>query len=163
MNCLMKIDRGFDLSWEEKLAYLSYRFAEGEQKKCPLYHIFEDGLYIREMQIPAGTLFVGRPHLHGHRVVLMKGRVLWIMEKEKKVMEAPAETMTVPGFQMVALALTDVVSRTYHPNGAECKDVDILEAGIFGSIEERLALGKMVFERIEGELDVSNLLGMGAV
>lgn len=162
MNCLMKVDRAFDLTWEEKLAYLSYRFAEGEQKKCPLYHIFEDGLYIREIRIPAGTLYVGRPHLLGSRVVLLEGKVLWIREDTKQVMEAPAETQTIPGFQMVGLSLSDVVARTFHPNGDECKDVDKLEARIFGSIEERMALGKSVFEKVEGDPGAS-ILGLEAV
>jgi hypothetical protein len=65
------------LNWQDKLAYLVYQFSQiPDQIDCPVAHSFVGESYIREMRIPAGTLFIGRPHTHGHLVQLVEGSVV---------------------------------------------------------------------------------------
>lgn len=158
MKCLMELDSPrFNLTWKEKLAYLGFKFAGASEdpERIKLKHIFEPGMYIREMTIPAEMLFIGRPHLLGHRCELVSGRILLITENAKTHMEAPAELWSKPGYMMCLYTKTDMVGRTYHPipdygdkahYGTHA--IAMLEETIFGPIDELLALGESVRRKI---------------
>ena len=141
------------LSWAEKLAYLAHtltpRMERPVDETCPVKHSFEPGMYVREMFIPADTLFIGRPHRHGHRCELISGSVIHMAEDGNVVRRAPFEVHTAPGYQMVLRAVTDVVGRTYHPNPTESRDVAALELDAFHENDELLQLGRDVERRIE--------------
>jgi hypothetical protein len=47
-----------------------------EQTELPLKHSFAPGVYAREMEIPAGTLLIGKIHKHRHHNFLMKGSII---------------------------------------------------------------------------------------
>lgn len=151
MKCLMELDQPkFGLNFREKLAYIGFAAPEEWRgPECPVTHLFEPGLYIREMFIPAETLFIGRPHTFGHRCELVSGKVLLITEEAKTHMEAPAELWSKPGFMMCLYAKTDVIGRTFHPNPDERRDTDAMENEIFGSIEELIALGKEARAKVQ--------------
>lgn len=159
MKCLMELDSAkFSLTWKEKLAYLGFKFAaasEGDNARITLKHIFEPGVYIREMTIPAEMLFIGRPHLIGHRCELVSGRILLITQDAKTHMEAPAELWSKPGYMMCLYSKTEVIGRTYHPfetltvDGARfSQNARLLEEQIFGAIDELVALGEKVRQKI---------------
>lgn len=150
MNCLMELDNPrYGLSQKEKLAYLGFRFAQiSDGSVCPVTHIFEPGVYVREILIPAASLFVGRPHLFGHRCELVSGRIVLITEDSKTHMEAPAEMHTAPGYMMCLYAKTEVIGRTYHPNPDERRDVEVMEAEIFAPVAQLLEIGRRVHEKI---------------
>lgn len=168
MKCLMELDNPrFNLTWKEKLAYLGFKFSAQSEDltKCPVTHSFTDTHYVREMFIPKETLFIGRPHLHGHRCELVSGKILLITEQAKTHMEAPAELWSKPGYMMCLYSKTDVVGRTYHPIAdletfgfpAMLVDEKELERQIFGSIEELLQIGEQVRKKIhaiEGKVTV---------
>jgi hypothetical protein len=146
MKCLLELDR-FPLTWEDKLAYLTFKFASNEQTLCPVTHTFKNGWYVREMFIPKETLFIGRKHRHGHRCELVSGNILHVTEFAKRHLEAPFEFTTTPGYQMVLYAKTDVVGRTYHPDTGE-RDTDALERDIFEPVEDLIEAGSKVRQRI---------------
>lgn len=139
------------LSWKERLAYLTVKFLELPQQACPVEHVFKDGHYYRTMRIPAGALFIGRPHRHGHRVDLIEGQVILIHPQVRELRRAPDSMQTVPGFQTVFHALTDVVGRTVHPDTGE-RDIDKLEEGIFESLDSIKALGVATAHKMQGLL-----------
>jgi|SRR5689334_22186499 len=131
-----------NLNWNEKLAYLTHQFLTMEQTGCPLIHRFEQGLYIREIRIPAETVIIGRVHRHGHVCQLLEGDLILIhREGTREGFRAPSQIMTEPGYQMVVYAMTDVVARTVHPNPTEERDIAKLEADIFESAESVKELG----------------------
>lgn len=143
MKCLMELDNSrFGLTFKEKLAYIAAHLSLGPA--TPVRHLFEPGVYIREITIPAEMLFIGRPHTFGHRCELLSGKIMLITEEAKTHMEAPAELQSKPGFMMCLYAKTDVIGRTYHPNPDERRDTDAMEDEIFGSIAELVALGEQV-------------------
>lgn len=139
-----------DLTWKEKLAYLTFKLLEQPQTECPLEHIFEDGTYIREMRIPAGTLFLGRAHRYGHECQLVSGIVLQVTETGRRVVEAPFTVHTTPGYHMVMFTLTDIVGRTVHPHTGD-KNTQRLEDDIFESVESLKDLGSIVHQRLESK------------
>jgi len=151
MNAVAKLEA--ELSWPEKVAFLAHRFRAitdmDNDRDMPVTHSFEPGMYVREMFIPKDTYFIGREHRHGHHCVLVSGSVVVMSADGETPLSAPAELMTVPGYQMVLRALTDVVGRTYHPNPAESRDIAALEAEAFHPAEEVFKLGRDVSRRVE--------------
>lgn len=119
-----------------------------EQTECPVTHRFEQNLYVRDIRIPAGSLFIGRAHRHGHVCQLLEGSVIHITENGRGIVEAPFEMMTTPGYHVVLYALTDVLGRTVHPNPSNSRDIAALEAEFAEPVEELKALGEQVQRRL---------------
>lgn len=141
-----------DLSWHEKLAYLASRWApvtDTPIEACPVKHSFDRGLYVREIFIPAGTIFIGRPHKVGHRIEGISGRVVLYINGERRDFDGPFELHTQAGTQIAAHAITDHVAHTYHANPGESRNVDECEAAAFAAADEVLQLGKVVGMRLK--------------
>lgn len=140
-----------DLSWKEKLALLGSDFLGRTQIECPVTHKFEGGNYIRTMTIPQGTLFIGRPHRKGHVCRLDGGSLIQFTE-DGQIERFPGDSIrSVPGYQVVLYALTDVVGSTIHPDTGE-RDLEALEAEIFESRESFVELGIQVRKALEARL-----------
>jgi hypothetical protein len=140
----------FGLSWREKVALVGVRIEQDcPTVETPVKHIFEPGMYIREITIPAGTLCVGRPHRFGHLVRFFEGRVRLIEEGSERFIEPPFEMFTRPGFVMVLETMEPHRGRTYHPNPYECRDVELMESLIFHSADEVRQRGLAVQKLLE--------------
>lgn len=141
------LDKAPNLSWKDRIAYLAFMLhAEGIEPV--LRHQFENGWYIREIEIPGDTIFIGREHLEGHMVELAQGKVIHIGPDFRRPVEAPFVLHTRPGYQMVCYAITDVIGRTLHHNPDNIKDIEVLERRIFGSPQDVLDRGRLVAERV---------------
>lgn len=86
----------------------------GDSELCPLKHSFADGIYVREIFIPAGTLIVGKIHKHSHPNFLMQGKVSVLTEEGVKHLEAPLSMVSPAGTKRVVYAHTDTVWITVH-------------------------------------------------
>lgn len=138
-----------DLSWSDKLAYLTHKFLTLEQTDCNITHRFEPGLYIREMRMPAGTLFIGRIHRHGHEVQLLSGVVVHLHEGHRIFLDKPVSVQTHPGYQMAAFALTEVTARSIHPNPTDSTDVQELEDEYFGPVQHLIDRGRQIEDEMK--------------
>ena len=133
------------LSWSDKLSYLVHKFLTMEQTDCNITHRFEPGFYIREMCMPAGTLFIGRIHRRGHEVQLLSGAVIHFHDENSKILlDKPVSVHTHPGYQMVAYALTEVTARSIHPNPDESRDIEELEDQYFGAVQHLVDRGRQI-------------------
>jgi hypothetical protein len=139
-----------DLPWAEKVAYLAYclKGQSGADLPMPVRHLFGDKEYVREIVIPANTVFIGRVHKQGHLMQLIYGSLQIITEQAERLYEAPDELRTVPGYQTVLYTFTPVIGRTVHENPSGLRDVDALESQIFESVESVLELGARVAQRL---------------
>lgn len=92
-------------------------------------HRFTDGLYIRELSIPADTFVIGKTHRHEHPVFLLKGKVT-IRDvgggEDAETIEAPRIWTSKPGAKRVLYTQTDCVFATCHASHET--DLDKLEA-----------------------------------
>lgn len=78
-------------------------------------HRFTPGLYIRETQVPAGTLFTTMEHRKEHPFVMTRGRIRVISATEgNKEFVAPFTGITPAGTRRVVQVLEDVVWTTFH-------------------------------------------------
>jgi hypothetical protein len=156
IDALDSLEAAEPIAFAEKLAYLIYRFHDLEQTECPLEHEFVDGKYIRRIRIPKGTLFIGRPHKLSHLIQLDRGAVIHVTERCRRLINAPFSMTSTPGYQVAALALTDIEARTVHPDFGE-RDIEVLEPMLFEPLDSVLALGKRVANRIQSDPVSSSL------
>lgn len=101
------------LDLEDKMKQVPSAYI-GDSELCPLKHSFADGVYVREIFIPKGTLIVGKIHKHSHPNFLMKGKVSVLTEEGVKHLEAPLSMVSPSGTKRVVYAHEDTVWITTH-------------------------------------------------
>jgi hypothetical protein len=92
------------------------------QVECPVYHIFLDGMYIRELHMPAGTMAIGHHQNFEHCNILIQGKVRML---DGTILEAPLAFKGQPG-RKVGEALEDVIWQNVYVTNE--RDVDLLES-----------------------------------
>ena len=99
----------------------------GDSDMCPLKHSFSDGIYVREITIPAGMLIIGKIHKHDHPNFLLKGEVVVITEGGGvEELKAPCSMISKPGTKRALYAKTELVWTTVHLNPTNTEDLDEL-------------------------------------
>ena len=98
------------------------------QPECPLKHDFPDGLYTREIFMPAGSVIISRIHRFDNPFFVLSGKLTVISEDEGTChIEAPFRGFTKPGARRILLIHEDTVWVTVHPNPDNIKDAVELE------------------------------------
>ena len=107
-----------DLSIDERIDELEKAMVDNfEVIDCPLNHRFTDGLYVREIFMPAGSLITSKIHKTQHQYFILKGSVsVWIDGGEEHFIEAPYIGVTEPGTRRVLYVWEDCIWATSHPN-----------------------------------------------
>ncbi len=102
-------------------------FLMGDNDLCPLKHTFTDGIYVREIFIPAGAAVVGKIHKHRHPNFLMSGTVRLITEDGYEEITGPKSIVSKEGTKRVLFAMTDLVWITVHHNPTNTEDLQKIE------------------------------------
>lgn len=92
----------------------------------PVHH-FADGIYAREITIPAGTVLTGKIHRTEHLNILSKGEITVWTEDGMKRIEAPFTMVSRPGTKRVGYAHTECVWTTIHANPDNMREMPALE------------------------------------
>ena len=96
------------------------------QVDCPVTHKFSDGLYIRELFMPAGTFAIGHHQNFRHFNVMLKGKVLVLnADGTKTELTAPMSFTAEPG-RKIGYVIEDMVWQNIYPTNET--DIDKLEA-----------------------------------
>jgi hypothetical protein len=72
-------------------------------------HEFVDGLYIRSVRVPAGTLITTEIHKHNHPMFLLEGKATIFSEDGIQEIEAPFHTITKAGTKRVVYMNTETL------------------------------------------------------
>lgn len=100
----------------------------GDSPICPLKHSFSDGIYVREIFIPANAKLTGKIHKHQHPNFLMSGVVKVITETGgEEMLYAPCSMISEPGTKRALYAVTDLIWITVHLNPTNTQDLQKLE------------------------------------
>jgi hypothetical protein len=103
------------LSQKEKMDLFEAEIAKCPQAHLPLVHRFSDGMYIREIHMPAGTLVTSRTHKTQHPFVISKGVVEVIKEDgSREILQSPHTGITEAGTRRVLRIHADTVWSTFH-------------------------------------------------
>lgn len=90
------------------------------------FHHFADGVYCRELRIPAGVAVIGKMHRHSTLNVLAAGELAVTTPDGPQVLKAPAIFVSPAGAKKLGVAITDCVFLNVHASHAT--DLDALEA-----------------------------------
>lgn len=112
----------------------------GDSSACPLKHTFSDGIYVREIFIPAGTLLTGKIHKHSHPNFLMLGTVDVATEQGLERLTGPLSMISLAGTKRVVYAITDCTWITVHENLSNTNDLNELEDNIIAKSYEEYEL-----------------------
>ncbi len=104
----------------------------------PLEHSFGDGIYVRQISVPAGEIIVTRLFRQTHATFLLKGEVSVVTENGVERIKAPFSLITKTGTKRVIFTHTDVVWTTVHANPDEIRDIEKLEDQITAKSYEEL-------------------------
>lgn len=100
-------------------------------------HRFAQGLYSRELTLPAGTIAVGHRHAQEHICIVSAGECEVLSETGgARVVKAPATFIVPPETKNCVRALTDTVWTTVH--ATDLRDVDAVEAALLMSPDREL-------------------------
>jgi hypothetical protein len=92
-----------------------------------LTHHFADGIYGRELFIPAGTALVGERHTHSTLNILLQGRIhVTGADGAVREMVAPAMFVSSAGTEKVGFAVEDTIWVNVHPT--KLTDLDAIRA-----------------------------------
>jgi hypothetical protein len=150
MNQLVALDQHPELSWGDRIALFAYKISQQQGAKTSeddaynLKHMFRGEWYVREMELPGGFVFVGRIHKQGHMVKLLEGSASVRTEFALRRHYAPDTIHTVPGFQMVAYAHTNILAQSWHFNPQGIRDISELEDEFFGNPSAVLQRGEQL-------------------
>jgi hypothetical protein len=141
------------IDFEELLKNVDGAFA-GDTENCPLKHSFSDGIYVREITIPAGMVIVGKIHKHDHPNFLLKGEVIVFTEsKGEEHLKAPCSMISEGGTKRALYSITELVWTTVHCNPTNTRDMKELEkiviADSFEEYEKFLLKEKSVKNRLK--------------
>ena len=93
----------------------------------PMKHMFADGIYVRQMDMKAGSMVVGAIHNHLHVWFLLTGHLAVITEKDIEEFVAPCYVLATPGTKRVIYAAEDSIFVNIHKNPINTKDIKKLE------------------------------------
>ena len=96
----------------------------------PLKHTFADGVYVRQMDMKAGSMVVGAIHNHLHVWFLLTGSVTIATEDITEDYIAPCYVVSTPGVKRVILANEYSIFVNIHKNPSNTRDIDQLEKEI---------------------------------
>ena len=81
----------------------------------PLVHKFTEGMYIREIFMPAGSLWTSKIHKTEHPYVVSYGKVAVSIDADEWYeITAPYTGITTPGTRRVLFILEDCIWTTFH-------------------------------------------------
>jgi len=122
---LIRREKIFDV--EDKIKEIEGSF-QGDNVICPLKHTFADGIYVREIRIPAGMLITGKIHKHSHPNFLMSGTVdVYTESGGHERLTGPLSMISPPGTKRALYSVTDLCWITVHYNPDNTQDLDKLE------------------------------------
>lgn len=111
------------------------------QEAFPLKHIFTEGVYVRQIDIPAGQLVIGKIHRHEHLNFISKGSVTVVTESGGvEHLEAPCTMISPAGTKRVLITHEDTLWTTVHLNPTEERDIDKIVAEISVESYEEVGL-----------------------
>lgn len=121
MNELVSLD---NLTTRDKIFAAEAFMKEQPQVSIPVQHYFSQGVYAREITIPAGVVLTGEIHKFTQLNILSKGRMQVYTEEGIREVEAPFTVVSPPGTKRIAHTLTECVWTTIH--GTEETDMEII-------------------------------------
>jgi hypothetical protein len=104
------------------------RAADLPPVELPLRHFFADGVYVREIFMPAGAVVVGHIHKHEHVAIMQTGDISIFDETGLQRMKGPHTFISKAGIKRALFIHQDTVFTTIHRlRDPDERDLDALK------------------------------------
>jgi quercetin dioxygenase-like cupin family protein len=115
------------------------------QVELPIEHYQIDGVYVRSMFIPAGTILTGKIHNFESIAILAKGRIRITNGTESYIISEGHIMVDKPGVKRLGYAETDVIFITVHrTDNTEIEAIEKeLVSATFEEYQQQLLLGAL--------------------
>lgn len=121
-----------NLSTKQQINRLEALIVNMPGVETTLSHQFEDGIYMRELTIPAGTICTSRTHKTNNLYLIFFGELLVWDEKNKwDHWKAFHRGRTKKGTKRIIYTLDNSLWVTIHPNPDNCRDIEELEDRLY--------------------------------
>jgi hypothetical protein len=97
----------------------------------PLKHTFANGMYIREIFCPKGSMILSYVHKHSNPAFLLEGEITIIGPDGNKRVKAPYSFISPSGSQRIVFHHEDTRFATVHLNITNERDIDKIEKEIY--------------------------------
>jgi len=99
---------------------------------CPVVHTFDEGVYVREVTLPANSYILGKRHKHSCINIVSKGKLLLIdiSTGAMRTIEAPCTFVSEAGVQKLAYVIEETTWSNIHSNPTNTQDLLELEENI---------------------------------
>jgi hypothetical protein len=150
LNLSNKEFRSQVVELEEKINNLDKEF-KIKPADCPLKHLFSEGMYVREVTVPAGTLVIGKIHKHEHPAFLLKGEA-WVVTEYDGVQKinGPCSFISPAGIKRAVYAKTELIWTTVHLNPDNKRDLGKIE-------KEHIAINYEEFDKFITQKNIQQL------
>jgi hypothetical protein len=101
---------------------------EMPQVEMPIQHTFAPGVYVRQMDAPAGAVIVGKIHKTEHVVIIAKGEASVLTDEGVQRFTAPHTFVAKAGAKRVIYVHQDLVMINIHPTDET--DLEKIEAEV---------------------------------
>lgn len=115
---------------EAQLDSLAERLKQYQEVELPPVHRFSEGVYIRELEIPAGCVVVGCTHKHEHQVMLIEGACRINTDNGMEDIVAPHIWTSKANDRRALYTYEHCTFITVHNNPDNCRDIEELESRI---------------------------------
>lgn len=126
------------LSERDKVNLIEDEMRKQPQISLSLKHYHANGVYARELFIPAGILLTGKIHKFSQINILSQGTMRVLTEDGIKEVSASFTVVSPPGTKRIAFAMTDCIWTTFLPTDET--DPDKIEAEFTAASEEEYQL-----------------------
>ena len=116
------------IHFRDKIQSLKEESLKLPQVSIPVVNYFADGVYVREMRVPAGTTITGKIHKTSTVDVLLEGSIVVVNDSGVPVrMDAPFVFESKPGVSKAGWTITDTRWLTVHGTKSDTQNIEELE------------------------------------
>ena len=126
---ILSADDCSDLNVYERIEKIEEVLLQYPQVEIPVTHLFTEGVYIRQILIPKGTLLTSNYHKFDQVDIMLTGEMSIVSNSGIKKIKAPFVGLSGPGMKRVGYADEDVLWMDVHPT--DTTDIDKLESELF--------------------------------
>lgn len=99
---------------------------EHEQLDIPVIQMFCNGVYLRQITIPAGAWCTGKIHKHPCISIVLNGKMEVVTDEGRRIIEGPCVYESPAGVKRAGRALEDCTWITVHPWAGPELDEDLM-------------------------------------
>ena len=127
--------------FDERLDRWEEYITQFEPADCPLEHSLPDGMYVRKITMPAGSIIVSRIHKFDNPFFITKGKLSVVSENEGIVeYTAPFMGITKPNTRRILFVHEETDWTTVHLNPENIRDIPEIENRLTYMKQSTLAL-----------------------